>query len=223
YKRQGLPAARSWAHADVAQAMAQRCPRCRARLLERLGQPDPAGHDPSTMGSADPLPIRLPDRRVRGDHGRLGPFDWWRFSRGQGTPVTVWWHAASQIATAHGLLWADGAPDLRDSDIDSMLVATEALIELSRHWPAGLRWLPEQGPLLDTEHGPLAHRRYWLALRQAIAEAQANGQAESAPAPALPGIDAQVTNSLRHRLNWQRAWREQDEFSPDASPPSRAH
>jgi hypothetical protein len=194
----GMPDARSWAHASVAEAMAQRCGVCIERLRLRLNTPADAPAEP---------PPRLPDRRLQGDQGQLGPFDWWRLERGGDTPVTVWRHRASGIATAHGLLWTDGAPDLRDTHLDDMVAATQALLTLPGA-PAPVRlWLPEQGTPAAGD-APAGHLRYWAALEAAVTQAQADGQAETDPAPDLAGIDARLNHGPRHALNWQRAWRE---------------
>jgi hypothetical protein len=194
----GMPSAHSWAHADVAAAMAQRCSHCVERLRARLGR---------QAGDLDGHTIRLPDRLLQGDHGRLGPFMWWRLARGGDTPVTVWWHPASGIFTAHGLLWTDGAPDLRDTDIAAMQAATQQLQTLQSELGPNLRWLPEQGPIASA-WAAAEHLRYWAALAAAVTQAQAEGRSETDAAAELPGIDRSLNASARHALNWQRAWRQ---------------
>jgi hypothetical protein len=207
----GLPGARSWAHADVAAAMAQRCAHCVERLRVRLGRHGADLGEPA---------IRLPDQLLHGEHGQLGPFFWWRLTRGGDTPVTVWWHPASGILTAHGVLWSDGAPDLRDTRITDMQTATEALQTLmslqtlTRPLDRMPQWLPEQGPLANAT-ASADHLRYWAALTSAVAQAQAEGRPETDPAPELPGIDPALTRSTRHALNWQRAWRQAEDLSFD--------
>jgi hypothetical protein len=117
----GLPAARAWAHADVAAAMASRCTRCEARLRQRLG---------TAAVDLGELPVRLPEQRFSGDAGTLGPWRWWRLWRSGGTdptPVTVWWHAASGVFSAPGLLWGAATPDLRDTDAAAMATALATL------------------------------------------------------------------------------------------------
>lgn len=211
----GMPGARSWAHADVAAAMAQRCEHCVERLRLRLGRHAADLGEPA---------IRLPDALLHGDQGRLGPFRWWRLARGGDTPVTVWWHPASGVLTAHGVLWNDGAPDLRDSRIADMHAATEALIALqaalSPPPDRTLRWLPEQGPVADADLAS-RHRDYWAALAAAVARAQAEGRPETDPPADLAGIDAAVTASPRHALNWQRAWRQAEDSGFDATTPDQ--
>ena len=191
----GWTGARRWAHADVAQAMAERCPRCVERLRQRLG---PAATD---LG---PDPIALPDRLLRGNHGTLGPLRWWRLQRSADTAVTVWSLPRARLLTAHGLLWADGAPDLRDAESEPLQQSWTRMQALA---VAGDRWLPEQGPLLD-HAAPLQHQAYLQALRTAVEQAQERGGLESEPAPQLADVDAVFHRGGRHALNWQHVWRE---------------
>jgi hypothetical protein len=205
----GLPKARWWAHADVAAAMRERCPTCIERLARRLG---PAAADLGTAGAP------LPDHLLHGASGRLGPWRWWRLQRSTAEPeshrvaqpVTVWQLERATLWSAPGLLWDDGAPDLRDSGLADLLSATRTLQSLAAqtgHRPATL-WLPEQG----APAGPdliERHLRYWLALGEAARAAWDRGEPETAAAPTeLAGVDAAWLTSPRHALNWQRAWRE---------------
>lgn len=190
----GLVGARRWAHADVARAMQERCPRCVERLRLRLGS------------AADDLgggPIALPVHRLHGEQGTLGPLRWWRLQRSAETSVTVWSVPRAGLFTAHGLLWADGAPDLRDAESGHLDAAWQKLDRLSE----SARWLPEQGPLLDGS-APRQHRAYLQALRSAVEQAQERGALESEPAPRLEGVDEGVHRGGRHALNWQHVWRE---------------
>jgi hypothetical protein len=191
----GLAGARRWAHEDVARAMQNRCPRCIERLRQRLG---PAATD---LGAG---PIALPVHRLQGDHGVLGPLRWWRLRRSADTAVTVWSVPRARLSTAHGLLWAEGAPDLRDAESDAMEAAWQRLDLLGEtvRW-----WLPEQGPLLDGS-GPPQHRAYLQALRTAVEQAQDRGALESDPAPVLDGVAGGFHRGGRHALNWQHVWRE---------------
>ena len=202
----GMPGVRRWAHEDVAQAMAQRCADCVARLRQRLGE---AAVD---LGEQ---PVTLPDYRFRGGRGTLGPFRWWRLERISGVPVTVWQlRRQPALVAAQGLLWGQGAPDGRDADPESLTAALAALrLQLPAHGqPApARRWMGEQGPLLD-EAGVDAHVRYWPALQAAAEAAVARGDDETAPAPELPGLAA-LSQGLLHGLNWQRAWRQSEERS----------
>lgn len=191
----GLVGVRRWAHEDVARAMQERCPRCVERLRQRLG---PVGRD---LGAG---PVALPDRLLRGEHGTLGPLRWWRLQRSADTAVTVWSLPRARLLTAHGLLWADGAPDLRDADSAHMEASWASLQSLAS---AGDRWLPEQGQLLD-HTAPAQHQAYLQALRTAVEQAQERGALETDPAPALPGVEATFFQGGRHALNWQRLWRE---------------
>lgn len=200
----GLAPARHWAHAEVAEAMRQRCPGCVQRLRVQLGAP---------AGELDETAVQLPTHLLQGDAGRLGPWQWWRLSRGSGFPVTVWQFRDVPLRIAPGLLWAPGAPDGRDADLRSLARST-ALLEALPGAPSTqpgtpLRWLGEQGP--PSTDLPARHRRYWDGLQQAVQSAQAAGALESAPAPPVADVPA---DDPRHALNWQRAWRqlEAEEF-----------
>ena len=196
----GLGRVRSWAHAEVAAAMRQRCPGCVERLRARLGT---AAQD---LGAA---PVRVPDRHLTGASGRLGPWQWWLLGRGPGFPVTVWEYAGSQARYAPGLLWGDGPPDGRDADLDTLERSTRTLAEGLPDAASARQWLGEQGPPLPAD-APQAHLRYWMALRAAVAAAVARGDADSgAPAP-IAGFESML-GQPRHALNWQRAFRQAEE------------
>lgn len=190
----GLTGVRRWAHGEVADAMQGRCPRCIERLRQRLGS---AADD---LGTA---PIVLPTHRLRGDHGTLGPLRWWRLTRSGDTSVTVWSLPRAHLVTAHGLLWGEGAPDLRDAGTGHLDAAWRQLEALGGTG----RWLPEQGPLLDGS-APRQHRAYLQALRTAVEQAQDRGAPESDPAPVLDGVAEGFHRGGRHALNWQHVWRE---------------
>lgn len=197
----GLPQARHWAHEDVATAMEARCPRCIERLRLRLG---------ASAGDLGRATIALPRRLLHGDHGSLGPLRWQRLQRSDTTAVTLWSLPHARLSTAHGLLWADGAPDLRDADSAHLERAWQALVAWrggDTAWAGSTRWIPEQGPVQPAT-APAEHLRYLAALRRAIEEAQSRGVSESDPAPALPGVSEGINRSARHQLNWQHAWRE---------------
>jgi hypothetical protein len=202
-----LPTARRWAHADVARAMQERCPHCIERLRLRLGD---AAHD---LGDAR---VSLPDHLLHGDAGQLGPWRWWRLERSPATAVTIWALPRAGLATAHGLLWADGAPDLRDSEVGHFAAAAQALVALEHgemtHTGSGPTpgaaplWLPEQGPWQIG--APTALQHYVRGLLRAVQAAQDAGASETEVVATLPGVADGVTRSERHALNWQRAWRE---------------
>lgn len=195
----GLGPVRSWAHAEVAAAMRERCPGCVERLKQRLGE---AAVD---VGSGE---ARIPERMLHGAAGRLGPWRWWRLDRGPGHPVTVWQFDAVPLLFAPGLLWGDGAPDGRDADLQALLQATEALSTLPDVAAPAPRWLGEQG-------GPLppgaaqAHARYWRHLLATVHMALERGDAEGAEPPAA--LAEPTLGGPRHALNWQRAWRQVEE------------
>lgn len=193
----GLAHARHWAHADVARAMRTQCARCVARLRQRLGA---AASDLGPVKAA----VRLPERRLRGESGQLGPLDWWRLQRAPGVPVTLWRVRRSGVLAAHGLLWAGDAPDLRDSRVEAMRAATQRLAELAAGTSALMGEQGEPAALDEVR----VHLDYWNALDDAVRHAQARGDdATSVSVMLLPGIDASRTQGAAHALNWQRAWR----------------
>lgn len=200
----GLAAPRTWAHVQVAEAMAEQCATCVDRLRQRLG--------PAAVDLGDD-PVRLPQRRLQGSAGRLGPFDWWVLPRSAGRVVTVLHHRVSGVMSAHGLLWGDGPPDARDADLRLL---AEAVTRLPALGHPGTRWVGENGPLLD-DAGVRAQGDYLRALRQAAHDALVLGQQEL-DAPPLVGHEA-ITGHARHALNWQRAWR-QVEPQVLATPPA---
>lgn len=206
----GLGAVRRWAHADVASTMHERCPRCVERLHQRLG---------SAAGDLGPAPIRLPDRLLRGAHGRLGPFLWWRLERIPGTPVTIWRLAEQPLWSGHGLLWADDAPDLRDASLPAMQAATRELQRLAEHDGAAARWLPEQGAIQDAD-APQRHLRYWSALQAAVSAAYERGETGGEAPATLPELPDSWQLGLRHQLDWQHVWRstEDADLAPEAPP-----
>jgi hypothetical protein len=212
------PQARHWAHADVADAMRERCPACVERLRARLGT---AGADlGADLGTE---PIRVPERRFVGASGRLGPFDWWRLERAPGTPLTVWWLRGAELVLAPGLLWPGAPPDLRETDIGSLRAAWRRLEALA---PAGTRWLGEQGGFATAATFE-QHRAYLLGLESAVAAGLAAGAdgLEPPPLPAFAGRGPEA--QARHRLNWQRAWRHAEDAllrapAPIAAPPASA-
>lgn len=201
--QRGLPAARSWAHADVARSMAQRCVSCVERLRQRLGD---------AAADLGPDPIRIPDRLLQGRAGRLGPWQWWRLERGPETPVTVWAWRGAPVVFAPGLIWGSGAPDGQDARAQDLERASLALARRVQRPPGPpLRWLGEQGPLADSR-APQRHARYWAALHaEAVASVQ-RGDDASAPSPKLAGLESQ-SQGLLHELNWQRTWRQAEEDS----------
>lgn len=196
----GVGAARSWAHAQVADAMHEQCPHCVDRLRQRLG---PAAAD---LGDD---PAQQPARRFTGAQGRLGPFDWWALPRSADRVATVWRHRASGVTFAPGLLWGDGPPDLRDTDVALFARSLQALLA---GLPPATRWVGQTGALLDAAQ-LRAQLAYVQALQAAAVQALEAGQL-SAAAPALsasadvlpaPGV------AERHALNWQRVWRQAED------------
>jgi hypothetical protein len=192
----GLPRARHWAHADVAQAMRRQCARCVMRLRQRIGA------SATDLGPANGR-VRWPERLLHGASGQLGPLDWWRLQRAPGVPVTVWAVRGRGAITAHGLLWAGDAPDLRDSRVEAMRAATAQLALISRD---AATLMGEQGE--PARAGELeAHIVYWSALDAEVRHAQSRGDDATTVPTMLPGVEASRTKGTAHALNWQRAWR----------------
>ncbi len=226
----GLPKARHWALAEVAQAMQRQCPTCVARLREQLGE------RATDLGRQ---PIHLPTRLLRtpgSGRDKLGPFDWQRVVLGPQHVVSVWRHRASGITAAWGLLWLDGPPDGRDADIALMAAAVEHLTapKPTVAFQAPTLWVGEQGAPTGDE-GVAVQAQYWrrmwshaqagvaagLDLPDPPADllppggAQQLGLAAAAAAGQSPGPTAQ---QLRHALNWQRAWRQAEDAFLAAAP-----
>ena len=154
-----------------------------------------------------PRATSAPTRLLHGQAGALGPFDWWRVERARGVPLTLWRVRAAGVVTAHGVLWAGDAPDLRDSTIASMRAATQHLQAIA----ADARWLlGEQGApagVLEID----AHLAYWSALDAAVQRHQAQALEETRVPRELPGVDAARLQGTAHALNWQRAWRQAED------------
>lgn len=192
----GLAPRRLWAQHQVAASMARQCPVCVDRLRQRLGA------SAADLGEGDP--VQLPQRLLHGgagQKGRLGPFDWWSLPRSSDQVTTLWRHRASGVVFAPGLLWGDGPPDLRDTDVETL---ARTLAALPRLLPGATRWLGQAGPLLDRD-GVAAQQAYVQALAAAARQAVHDGLAMPA-APPLAGAD-----HPRHALNWQRAWRQAED------------
>jgi hypothetical protein len=197
----GAGALRHWAHAEVAQAMAAQCPHCVERLQQRLG---------SAAGDLGADPIRLPDHRLTGDHGRLGPFDWWTLPRSADRVVTVWRLARPgrpALWLAPGLLQGDGPPDGRDADLALLAQSAQRLAGLAAADGPAVQFLGEQGPPLSAD-APLQQARYWRDLLATARAAVLRGDDETAPAPGWPGLPPGWAQAPWHALNWQRAWRQ---------------
>ena len=194
----GTRAVRHWAHASVADAMAEQCPHCVDRLRQRL---QAAAAD---LGDA---PISLPRLRLQGEQGRLGPWSWWRLPRAEGRWVTLWRLHGRPLWVAPGLLDGAGPPDGRDADLALLQQSAERLAKLAGADGPAARFLGEQGPPMGAE-APARHAAYWQALLAAAEAAVERGDDESAPAPALDGFPATWAAHPWHGFNWQRAWRQ---------------
>lgn len=191
-----FPQARLWSHADVAAAMRERCPRCVERMKPRLA---------GAAGDLGPQPIRIADQLFRGERGRVGPFLWWRLLRSEATAVTVYRIADRPLWAAHGLLWADAPPDLRDAELGTMAASIATLGELARADGAAARWLPEQGEVMGAD-APARHARYLQQLQADVRAALQRGTLETDPPPPPAAQSLPLDDGLRHGLNWQRAW-----------------
>lgn len=188
-----FPGARRWAHADVAAAMRERCPRCVQRMAQRLD---------SAAADLGPAPARLPTHRLTGSQGTLGGARWWRLARADETAVLVWHWPAARAWSAHGLAWGDGPPDLRDAD---PAVMERSLRALAQRVAADERVWPQQGAVMDRD-GLRAQADYLAALVAAVDAAQRAGALETDAPPPLPGVAAGWAGHPRHSLNWQRVW-----------------
>lgn len=188
--------ARLWALGDVAQAMQRQCPRCLARMKERLG--------PRAQDLADSM-IRVPTLRVdRGaaSSGRLGPFRWWALERAAGSRTLVLHHPADRTVIAQGLVWMGGVPDLRDTTLTHLRQSLARLHRITQ----GRAVLGEAGGV-GSPDDVASHLAYLDALEQAVGEALERGDLEAA-VPALAGFAMKPNYGRQHPLNLQRAWRE---------------
>lgn len=192
------PALPHWAHASVADAMADQCPHCVDRLRQRLGAAA------SDLGDD---PVRLPTRRLQGEQGQLGPFWWWRLPRAEGRWVTVWRLRRQPVWAAHGLLTAGSPPDGRDADLVVLAQSLGRLAALARRDGKAAAFLGEQGGLLGGE-AAASQAAYWRALQVAVVAAVERGDDEAAPPPALAGWPSAWAQHPWHGFNWQRAWRQ---------------
>lgn len=190
--------ARHWAHTSVADAMAEQCAHCVDRLAQRLQAAAPdLGDDP----------VRVPEHRLLGESGRLGPWQWWRLPRAEGRWVTVWRAQGQPLWVAHGLLSEGAPPDGRDADLLLLQQSCSALAALAAVDGPSARFVGEQGALMDS-NAPARHAAYWAALLQAARQAIERGDDETAPAPVLAGFPPGWASHPWHSFNWQRAWRQ---------------
>lgn len=180
--------ARLWAHQETAASMQQRCPRCVERMARRLE---------AAAGDLGPSPIPTPTHVLRGEQGRVGPFDWWLLPRAAQTSVLVLRRRGRAEWSAHGLAWGDGPPDLRDGD---PLLMARSLQTLARQLTAAARVLPEQGPWMGAAqlHAQQSELRQ---LVDAVDAALRRGALVTDPPPAPWG-----SGHPRQGLNWQRTW-----------------
>jgi hypothetical protein len=178
--------------------MAEQCPHCVERLRQRLG---------AAADDLGPDPIRVPDHRLQGEQGSLGPFLWWRLPRTDGRWVTVWRLRAAPLWVAHGLLDGHGPPDGRDADLGLLRDASRRLARWAAADGASAQFVGEQGPVMDAG-APSRHADYWDGLLSAAAAAVERGDDEAAPAPGWPGLPTAWASPAWHGFNWQRAWRQ---------------
>jgi hypothetical protein len=190
----GLGHARHWAHADVIAAMRRQCPGCVERLGAQLG---------ASRRDLGPRPIRIPNRPLVGEAGKLGPFEWRRVGLGAGSVSTLWTHGPSRTLAAWGVLWFGTVPDGRDADVLELSRVVDALGRDS----AVALWVGEEGRSDDLA-ALTAQQRYWSALLAAV---DAGLQAGATPGRSGPAVIPAWTASLRHDLNWQRAWRQAED------------
>jgi len=217
--------ARLWALDDVADAMQHRCPQCLDRLRQRLseregddviGSATPASR-PSTSNASSslglpdptvslhPITIRVPDHRLKGDAGTLGPFQWWAVERAPGERALLLLERRSGWLIAQGLVWVGGVPNLRETALDEMTAGLERL-RLIAAQPGVAGVLGEQG-----EPGRAAivadHLDYLAQLRQRTQAALDRGEVEGAHPIELPAFADRPGYAAYHALNRQRLWR----------------
>jgi hypothetical protein len=203
--------AQHWAHADVARAMRRECARCTERLRQRLGE---AAVD---LGSQ---PAEVPTRLLRGERGRLGPFEWHRVQRARGSAVTLWYLPQQGLLTAHGLVWAGGVPDLRDTRAPELSAGLRGLQRVATAAKGLNAVIGEQGSPVGVAEIE-QHLLYLSALGQQVRAGQDEGSDGVRPPTSLPGIAFGQAHRLQdpmHALNWQRAWRQADEPPPKMPP-----
>lgn len=202
--------ARLWALDDVANAMQQRCPQCLDRLQQRLSEHEddasgkPSGaHDPAM--SLHPITIRVPDHRLPGDTGALGPFRWWAIERAAGERTLLLLHRRSGWLIAQGLVWTGGVPNLRETSLDEMTTSLERLRSIAAQ-PDVTGLIGEQG-----EPGSATvvadHLEYLSQLRQRTQQALDRGEVEGARPIELPAFADRPGYAAYHALNRQRVWR----------------
>jgi hypothetical protein len=198
----GLPdAPRHWAHDDVAEAMAERCPGCVDRLRQRLGAAAP------DLGDAPAQAIRVPSHRVIGRSGRLGPWDWWRLARADAQPVTVWRLGRARLWWSPGLLNGDGPFDARDTELRRLVDALAQLEALAARDGRQAVHVGDQGPVRGADW-PALSLRYGRGLMATVRERIDAGGAETDPPGRWPGLAPDWSGHPWHGLNWQRAWRQ---------------
>jgi hypothetical protein len=196
--------ARHWAHKDVARAMRSDCVRCISRLAQRLGD---AAADLGTQ------PVDLPAKLLHGDRGRLGPFEWRRVKRSRTTAVTLWLLPQHGLLTAHGLVWAGGVPDVRDTRADALSEGLIALQRVALRTQGLSALLGEQGPPVGVAEVE-QHLAYLNALQAQVRSGQADGSDGVSTPATLPGLATSEVHRLKdptHALNWQRVWRQAEE------------
>jgi hypothetical protein len=180
---------------------------------------------PRLAGAAPDLgarPIRIANHVLQGEQGTLGPFLWWRLQRSDATVVTLFRLNDQPLWLAHGLLWADAPPDLRDAELAPMAASYAKLAELARDDGAAARWLPEQGDVMGAD-APARHARYLQQLEADVMAALRLGTLETDPPPPPAANTLPLDDGLRHGLNWQRAWHllEQRAFDEPPAAPAR--
>ena len=137
--------------------------------------------------------------------------------RSDATVVTVFRLVDQPLWAAHGLLWADAAPDLRDAELGPMALSYAKLAELALADGAAARWLPEQGKVMESD-APARHARYLQQLESDVMAALHEGRAETEPPPPPAAHTLPLGDGLRHSLNWQRAWHRLEQRAFDEAP-----
>ena len=107
---------------SVGAQMQQQCTACIRTLRESTGPT-------SVAAAASEAPYRLPETALKGDRGRIGPFQWWRRARAAQADVLVLYHRESRLWIAPGLFWGRAVPDLRGAGLPETIASLHWLHE----------------------------------------------------------------------------------------------
>jgi hypothetical protein len=161
---------------------------------------------PDPTVSLHPITIRVPDHRLKGDAGTLGPFKWWAVERAPGERTLLLLERRSGWLIAQGLVWVGGVPNLRETGLDEMTAGLERLRVIAAQ-PGVAGVLGEQGEPGRAAVVVVDHLEYLAQLRQRTQEALDRGEVEGAHPIKLPAFADRPGYLGYHALNRQRMWR----------------